>query len=102
MKKGKGYNILFALDLEHFGQTRIDARIGSQSLWAAFYVDQPESVALLQRELPDFRLTLQSLGYEDVLLTAKPLRQLAPEKQEKFEALTIGVPASIHLLDMKA
>ncbi|MBI3756352.1 MAG: hypothetical protein HY267_00090 [Deltaproteobacteria bacterium] len=101
-EKGEEYNILFALDLEHFGQTRIDARIGPQSLWAAFYVDQPESVALLQRELPGFRLTLQSLGYADVLLTAKPFRQLAPEKREKFEALTIGVPASIHLLDTKA
>ncbi len=99
---GKGYNILFALDLENFGQTRIDARIGQGLLWAVFYVDQPESVALLQRELPDFRITLQSLGYADVSLMVRPLRQLAPEKREKFEALTIGVPASIHLLDMKA
>jgi hypothetical protein len=89
-EKGKGYNILFALDLDNFGQTRIDARIRPQSLWAAFYVDQPESVALLQRELPDFLLTLQSLGYTDVLLTAKPLRQLAPGKREKFEALTLA------------
>ncbi len=98
----EGYNILFALDLEHFGQTRIDARISAMSLWAAFYVDQPESVTLLQQELPEFRATLQSLGYAEVLLVAKPLTQLTPEKQQKFATLTVGVPPSVHLLDVKA
>jgi hypothetical protein len=101
-KKGKGYNILFMLDLVGFGQTRIEARIGEKSLWVAFYVDQIDSVALLQRELAGFRETLCSLGYEEVLLTAKSLERLAPEKSEKFEALAVGAPASVHLLDVKA
>jgi hypothetical protein len=101
-EKGKGYNILFMLDLDGFGQTRIDARIGEKSLWIAFYVNQNSSVALLQRELPAFRETLQSLGYEEVLLVAKPLGHIPPEKREKFDALTIGAPASVHLLDVKA
>jgi hypothetical protein len=101
-EKGKGYNILFMLDLDGFGQTRIDARIGEKSLWVAFYVDQNSSVALLRRELSTFRETIQSLGYEEVLLVAKPLRHLPPEKREKFESLTVGVPTSVHLLDVKA
>jgi hypothetical protein len=101
-EKGKGCNLLFALDLEHFGRTRIDAHIGSTSLRAAFYVDQAESVALLRQELPEFHGVLQSLGYSEVLLVAKPLKQLAPEKQEKFTALTTGVSPSVHLLDVKA
>jgi hypothetical protein len=97
----KGYTILFFLDLEDFGQTRIEARIGKKSLRAAFYVDQSASVALLQQELPAFREILQSLGYEDVLLVAKPLGQLSPEKRQKFETLTVGVPTSVRLLDVK-
>ena len=101
-KSPTSYSILFFLDLEGLGQTRIEARIGSQSLWGAFYVDQPESVALLQAELPAFRTTLQLLGYDEVLLIAKPLGQLSPEKRQKFDALASGTPGSIHLLDMRA
>lgn len=101
-KRGETYNVLFFLDLDGFGQTRIDARVGEKSLWVAFYVDQPSTIALLQEALPAFRETLQSLGYEDVLIAAKPLKQLPPEKREKFTALTVGIPASLHLLDVKA
>lgn len=99
---GNGHRILFLLDLEGFGQTRIDAHIGETSLWVAFYVDQDPSIALLRAELPKFRETLQAFGYEEVLLVAKPLGQLPPEKRKKFEALTIGAPTSVHLLDVKA
>ena len=99
---GQAYNILFMLDLDGFGQTRIEARVGKKSLWVAFYVDQHDSVALLQRELVEFREIIRSLGYEEVLLTAKPLGRLAPEKREQFDALEAGVPASVHLLDVKA
>jgi hypothetical protein len=100
--KGKGCNVLFLLDLEGFGKTRIDARIGEKALWIAFYVDQPDSVSLLKEELPGFRETLQALGYGEVLVVAKPLGQLSPEKRQKFEALTVGVPSSVHLLDVRA
>ena len=101
-EKGKGCNILFLLDLEGFGKTRIDARVGEQSLWVAFYVDQPHTVSLLKEEIPAFRETLQSLGYGEVLIVAKPLGQLSAEKRQKFDALTLGVPSSVHLLDVRA
>lgn len=101
-EKRQKYNILFMLDLDGFGQTRIDARIGDKSLWVAFYVDQNSSISLLQRELPAFRETIRSLGYEEVLLVAKPLGQIPPEKREKFEALSAGAPISLRLLDVKA
>jgi hypothetical protein len=57
---------------------------------------------LLQTELPAFRETLQALGYDEVLLIAKPLGHLPPEKRKKFDALAVGVPASAHLLDVRA
>jgi hypothetical protein len=52
--------------------------------------------------LTGFRETLIALGFRDVLLAAKPLREMPQERQEKFAALAVGAPSSIHLLDMKA
>jgi hypothetical protein len=101
--KGKdGFTLLFLLDLENFGRTRIDAHIDANELRAQFYLANDGSLQLLRQELSDFRETLLALGYRDVLLTAKPLREMPQEKQEKFAALSVGAPSSIHLLDMKA
>ena len=97
-----GYHILFLLDLEGLGQTRIEAQIGAKSLWGVFYVDRPSSVTLLQTELPAFREILQTLGYDEVLLLAKPLGHLSAEKRKKFDALEGGIPTSVHLLDVRA
>ena len=104
-KQGKGnggYSLLFLLDLENFGRTRIDAHIGSDNLRAIFYVDREESLQLIRQQLPAFRETLMALGYRDVLLGAKPLKEMPQEKQEEFTALALGAPSSLHLLDMKA
>ena len=57
---------------------------------------------LVRQELPRVRETLIALGYRDVLLAAKPLRELSQEKREKFAALAVGAPSSMRLLDMKA
>jgi hypothetical protein len=101
--KGKaGYTLLFLLDLENFGRTRIDAHIDGGKLRAVFYVDRPASLRLVRQELTGFRETLIALGFRDVLLAAKPLREMPQERQEKFAALAVGAPSSIHLLDMKA
>lgn len=104
-KRGEGksgYSILFMLDLENFGRIRIDAHIGDSELRAVFFVDEERSLQLIRQELPGFRETLISLGYRDILMAAKPLKDLPSDKREKFMALAAGVPSSIHLLDMKA
>jgi hypothetical protein len=97
-----GYSLLFLLDLENFGRTRIDARVDGKELRADFYVDNDGSLRLIRQELPGFRESLMALGYRDVRLAAKPLRDMAQERREKFAALAAGTPSSIHLLDMKA
>jgi hypothetical protein len=101
-KRKGGYSLLFMLDLEDFGRTRIDAHIDHKELRAVFFVDAERSLQLIRQELPDFRETLMAFGYHDVLLAAKPLRDLPRDKQEKFAALAAGAPPSIHLLDLKA
>lgn len=102
--RGSGYGLLFLLDLENFGRTRIDAHVDAeqQSLRVMFYVDRDSSVASIKEELPQFRHLLQGLGYQEVLLAARPLKDIPPDKRQKFDALAVGAPASIHLLDMKA
>ena len=94
--------LLFLLDLENFGVTRIDAHIDAKELRAVFDLDREESLRFIRQELPGFREILIALGYRDVLLAAKPLRELSQEKREKFAALAVGAPSSMHLLDMKA
>jgi hypothetical protein len=97
----QGYRLLFALDLETFGATRIDAYVVGGELRAAFYVDRETSLAVIRRELPSFRDGLLALGYNSVQLTASRLADLAADKQAKFAALAAGTPASIRLLDVK-
>ena len=101
--KGRtGYTLLFLLDLENFGRTRVDAHIEGGKLHAVFYVDRPASLRMVRQELTGFRETLLALGFRDVLLAAKSLREMSQEKQEKFAALAVGATSSIHLLDMRA
>jgi hypothetical protein len=97
----RGYRLLFALDLEAFGATRIDAYVGGKELRAAFFVDRETSLEVIRRELPSFRDGLLALGYHSVQLTASRLADLAADKQAKFAALAAGTPASIRLLDVK-
>lgn len=101
-EKKNAYALLFMLDLEHFGRTRVDAQIADSKLRAIFFVDDEVSLQLISEELPGFRDTLTALGYRDVFLAAKPLRELPRDKQERFAALAAGAPPSIHLVDMKA
>ena len=101
-KPAGGYNLLFLLDLENFGRTRIDAHVSERELCVIFYVDRESSIALLRQELPSFREALLAMGYHEVLLAAKPLKDIPAEKRQKFDAISVGAPTSIHLLDVKA
>jgi hypothetical protein len=96
-----GYRLLFLLDLENFGRTRIDVHLTGSILNAAFYVDRRSSINLLNQEIPAFRETLAALGYSEVWLVAKPLKEIPEEKRQKFDALAVGAPPAIHLIDVK-
>jgi hypothetical protein len=97
-----GYDILFLLDLEGWGRIRIDAHVRQNDLRVIFYGDQPSTVEMLTQELSNFAETLRMMGYREVLLAARPLKEIPWEKAEKFDALAIGAPSQISLLDMKA
>ena len=55
-----------------------------------------------QGALSSFHRILQGMGYQEVLLAARPLTDLPVEKKQKLDALAEGVPASIHLVDVRA
>ncbi|HEX2227212.1 MAG TPA: hypothetical protein VHM64_08720 [Candidatus Binatia bacterium] len=101
-RQKSGYSLLFMLDLEDFGRTRIDAHINSNEVRVVFFVDNERSLQIFRQELFGFRQSLLALGYSNLQLAAKPLTDLPAEKQEKFAALAAGALSSIHLLDMKA
>jgi hypothetical protein len=100
-KKQSGeYNVLFALELEEFGRMRIDAHVRAESLTAIFYLDVESSLTRLRMELPQLRESLQALGFENMLLSARPLREMAREQEIKFTALSLGVPSDVRLLNV--
>jgi len=99
-KSSQGYNILLLLDLENFGRTRIDAHLKVRDLTVTFYVEREDSIARLRRELPAFRELLLSLGYRQALLAAQPLRAMPQARRPKFEALALGVPPNLQLLNL--
>ncbi len=97
----ENYNILFLLELEDFGRTRIDARLEGRNLRVIFYVEREDSIRLLTREMSSLRETLLALGCREVLLSAWPLRAMPREQRPKFEALALGVPPDLQLLNVK-
>jgi hypothetical protein len=100
-KSSLGYTIMFLLDLDNFGRTRIETHLKGQDLRVLFYVDQDDSVALLRRELPGFAVTLKAMGYREVLLAARTTQMMRAEQQRGFEALALGLPPNLHLLNVK-
>jgi len=100
-KSSQGYVIMFLLDLENFGRTRIEAHLKGRDLRVLFYVDQDDSVVFLREELPGFAVTLKALGYCEVLLAASTAKRMPQEQQQRFETLALGLPPNVHLLNVR-
>jgi hypothetical protein len=99
--EGRGHHVLFFLDLDGFGQTRIDAHVTPHALRVIFYVDHSSALTVLRSELPAFQDTLRALGYREVLIAAKPLAGLSPERRRRLDALPTAVPTGVGLVDVK-
>jgi hypothetical protein len=100
-RRKNGYNIRFIFDLDGFGRTRIDAHLSDRDLRAAFYVERESSLTLIRTELAGLRESLYALGYRDVLLGARTWHDLTVEQGHKFDALSLGVPSNVHLVNVK-
>jgi hypothetical protein len=98
----RGYNVLFLLDLEGLGRTRIDAHFTGEAVRVVFYLEQAEALGRVEAGFPAFGGLLRSLGYDDVLLAARPVAELPAEKRQKLEAIARGVPTSGRLVDVRA
>src|SRR5262249_43862448 len=100
--KSNGFNVLFLLDLDNLGPTRIDAHFGRGAMRVVFYVEDGEALGRVRSELPAFGRALRAMGYDDVLLAARPLGEMTADRRQKAEALALGVPAGVHLIDVRA
>lgn len=98
----RGHNLFFQLDLDELGRTRIDAHVAARSLRVVFYVENSAGLARLNGELPMFQDHLRSQGYAEVLLAARPWKQIPPDKEQKFASLAVGVPEPVRLVDVRA
>jgi hypothetical protein len=97
-----GYNVLFLLDLDRLGRTRIDAHFSGSAARVVFYVEGDQTLGRVRAALPAFGRALQGLGFDDVLLAARPLGEMPAGRRQKAEALALGVPAGVHLVDVRA
>jgi hypothetical protein len=96
------YKVLFLLDLDNLGRTRIDAHFGASSARVVFYVEGEAALGRVQAELPGFGRAMQGLGYASVLLAARPLGEMPADRRQKAEAMAMGVPSGVHLVDVRA
>lgn len=96
-----GYNLLFQMDLDHYGQTKIEAWVAARALRVNFFVEHEAAVGEIRSELPALQQSLRTLGFHEVLLTADLLSRLPSEKQHQFDEARVGIPADVHLLDVE-
>lgn len=98
----RGYDVLFLLDLDGLGKTRIDAHLTAHSVRVLFYLETENAVRRVRTELPAFGQSLEAMGYEEVLLGARLLADMAEAKRRQIDALPLSVPRGVHLVDVRA
>jgi len=79
-----GHKVLFLLDLETFGQTRIDSYITPHSVDATLYIENKDAIKHLRPRLGDFQQRLQALGYGNTHLDVRPFHGTMREKRPDF------------------
>jgi hypothetical protein len=95
------YHVLFLLDLDGLGATRIAAQATAQALRVVFYVEQQAALPALCEALPELESALHSLGFPAVHVEARPLSSLAPDERQAFERRAVAVPGRVNLVDVK-
>ncbi len=101
-RQTSGYSLYFHLELDRFGDTRIDAQVTHQGVRAIIYVENPSVVKELRSELTALQKSLETAGFKDVVLLVKTLRNFSLTTRQKFDALESGIPTTVQLLDVKA
>ncbi|MFQ5740288.1 MAG: hypothetical protein ACE5JX_14875 [Acidobacteriota bacterium] len=97
-----GYRILFILQLDGLGKTRIDAYLSSGVLQAVFYLEKAAAVPVMRQELASLEEALRASGFSDILLNAKPMNTLSTEQREEFKSALPAIPKGVSLLDVIA
>jgi hypothetical protein len=71
----------------------VSAAVSSQRL--------PNTESVVRGAHAGLRESLQTLGFRDVWLAARQLREMAPEQELKFTSISFGIPADVQLLNVK-
>ncbi len=73
--EGQAYRILFLLELESLGQTRVEAQVVGKRLQALVYVSERSALPVLQEELAQLQERLAQAGYESAQVELRALQQ---------------------------
>ena len=103
-QSGRGFNILFLLDLQGLGRTRVDAFVSDQALRAMISVEQSLALGTLEALLPRLEESLQQAGFRQAQLEVHVLEEHQPEADgREGPSDPEGVaPAGLNLIDVVA
>ncbi|HSR69198.1 MAG TPA: hypothetical protein VLU25_14780 [Acidobacteriota bacterium] len=101
---GRGYHIVFLLQLQWLGQTRVDAYSAGQALRARLLIEREEPLQVLRRRLPQLGERLKQAGFEQVHLEADVLSEIPDSSPNSLDNLSQEEPAgpSLRLIDVRA
>jgi hypothetical protein len=95
------YHLLFMLNLEDFGRTRIDAYVNPQALRVIFYAEESAALTQLRAALPALEERLHTLGCREVVLDARSFALLSSEQRRQCDAHGPTLPRGVNLVDLQ-
>ncbi|MEE8584916.1 MAG: flagellar hook-length control protein FliK [Acidobacteriota bacterium] len=103
-QSGRGFNILFLLDLQGLGLTRVDAFVSGQALRAMISVEQSRALGTLEALLPRLEKSLEQAGFRQAQLAVRALEEHQPEADGRQVPSDPegAAPAGLNLIDVVA
>jgi len=99
----KGTSILFLLELNGLGKTRIDAFLSSSRLTATIFVENQEALTEMRSRLGSLYEELEADGFNFLKLEVRALKEVGGNEQPEPDPLGIeSVRDRIRLLNIKA
>jgi hypothetical protein len=79
-RRNRGTSVLFLLELDGFGKTRVDALVNGTQVSASIYLEEEQAVAPVSRQIGRLVDELGSDGFELVRIDVKDLAELSDKR----------------------
>lgn len=98
----RGFRVLMLLDLDHLGQTRIDAYVTKTGLRAELQVENDQATEQLRRRLSVLAERLSEVGFPEAYLRVGPLRETVRTSPSVQPAAKATARPLLSLIDVVA